>query len=65
MVPSTLFTIKTVAFWLALALGLTGMALQLHWLVWTAVGLLAVAFLLRFVRRSGLEAAGPDDQRVD
>jgi membrane protein implicated in regulation of membrane protease activity len=62
---SNLFTIKTAAFGLALAAGISGMALALRWLVWAAVGLLATAFLLRFVRRSGLEATGPDDQGVD
>jgi hypothetical protein len=63
--PSTVFTIKVGAFGLALAAGITGIALALRWLVWTAVGLLVVAFVLRLARRSHLEAAGPDDQRVD
>lgn len=63
--PSTVFRIKTAALGLALAAGITGMALTLRWLVWTAVGLLAVVFVLRFVRRSGLEATGPEDQGVD
>ena len=62
---SILSTIKTAAFGLALVAGITGMALALRWLVWTAVGLLAAAFLLRFARRSGPEASGPGDQGVD
>ena len=46
---------KTLKFW-AFGAGLTvvivGMALALRWLVWVAVGLLAVAFLLRFFTRA-------------
>ena len=34
-----------------LAVGLIGMATERRWLVWSAVGLLAPAFLLRFVER--------------
>ncbi len=34
-----------------LAAGLTGMALERRWLVWVAVGLLALAFALRFAER--------------
>jgi hypothetical protein len=40
--------------WLAsagLAVGLAGMAAGRPWLVWIAVALLAVAFLLRFAER--------------
>ena len=40
--------------WLAgvgLVVGLVGMALNLPWLVWGAVGLLAAAFILRFIKR--------------
>ena len=40
--------------WLAgagLAAGVLGMASERRWLVWCAVGLLAVAFVLRFVER--------------
>ncbi|HKW41862.1 MAG TPA: hypothetical protein VJN39_11490 [Gemmatimonadales bacterium] len=43
--------------WLAgggLTIGLTGMATQHRWLVWIAVGLLGIAFLLRFVERKSL-----------
>lgn len=36
---------------LGLVVGLAGMALETRWLVWVAVGLLAAAFLLRFVKR--------------
>ena len=36
---------------LGLVAGLVGMALGIRWLVWVAVGLLAAAFLLRFVKR--------------
>ena len=36
---------------LGLVVGLVGMALEFRWLVWVAVGLLAAAFLLRFVKR--------------
>jgi len=36
-------------FGVALIVGIVGMALQLRWLVWVAAGVLAVAFLLRFV----------------
>ena len=36
---------------LGLVVGLVGMALETRWLVWVAVGLLAAAFLLRFVKR--------------
>ena len=34
-----------------LVVGLVGMALEIEWIVWAAVGCLAVAFLLRFVKR--------------
>lgn len=43
------FRIKAVLAAIGLALGLSGMALDLKLLVWIAVGLLGVAFLLRFV----------------
>ena len=36
---------------LGLVVGLAGMALEIRWLVWVAVGLLAAAFLLRFVKQ--------------
>lgn len=44
-------TLKTWAFSLGLAMALVGMALNLRWVVWVALGLLAVAFLLRFFNR--------------
>ncbi len=34
-----------------LAVGLVGIAAGRHWLVWVAVGLLGVAFLVRFAER--------------
>jgi hypothetical protein len=46
-----LFELKA---WTAAAgstLGLAGMALQWRWLVWIGMGLLGVAFLLRFADR--------------
>ena len=47
----SLHEIKVGALGLGLAVGIVGMALALRWLVWAAVGLLAVAFLLRFLKR--------------
>lgn len=44
--------LKQGMFGVALVVGLGGMALQLRWLVLVAAGMLAVAFLLRFVGRS-------------
>lgn len=44
-------TLKAWAFALGLAVALVGMALTLRWLVWIALGLLGVAFLLRFLTR--------------
>jgi len=35
-----------------LALGIAGMALGRRWVVWVAVALLGVAFLLRFAERT-------------
>lgn len=35
-----------------LAVGLAGMAWARPWLVWVAIGLLAVAFVLRFAERN-------------
>ena len=46
-----LFVLKA---WLAgagVAAGIAGMATGWRWLVWVAVGLLGVAFLLRFAER--------------
>jgi membrane protein implicated in regulation of membrane protease activity len=39
----------------ALAVGLTGIALERRWLVWVAVTLLAAAFALRFAAPRGDE----------
>ena len=41
-------TLKSWAFGAGLTVAIVGMALALRWLVWVAVGCLAVAFLLRF-----------------
>lgn len=49
--PQAIVTLKA---WLAgagLALAVAGMATERRWLVLTAVGFLAIAFLLRFVER--------------
>jgi len=48
--------LKAGALGLGLAVGIVGMALTLRWLVWVAVGLLVVAFLLRFLPKSGADA---------
>ena len=34
-----------------LVVGLAGMALDVRWLIWVSVGLLASAFVLRFIKR--------------
>lgn len=44
-------TLKAWAFGVGLTAAIVGMALSWRWLVWVAVGLLAVAFLLRFLTR--------------
>ena len=44
-------TLKSWAFGVGLTAAIVGMALTLRWLVWVAVGLLVVAFLLRFRSR--------------
>lgn len=44
-------TLKSWAFGVGLTAAILGMALTLRWLVWVAVGFLAVAFLLRFLTR--------------
>ena len=49
-------SLKAWAFSLGLAVGIAGMALTLRWLVWVAVGFLVVAFLLRFLPKSGPDA---------
>ena len=43
--------LKAWAFGVGLTAAILGMALEQRWLVWVAVGLLAVAFLLRFFTR--------------
>jgi hypothetical protein len=43
-------TIKIWCGGLGLALGIAGMVLERHWLVWIAVALLGMAFLARFLR---------------
>ncbi len=51
MSPQSIVVLK---WWLAgagLAVGIAGMATERRWLVSSAVALLAVAFLLRFVER--------------
>jgi hypothetical protein len=42
-------TLKAWAFGVGLTAALLGMALERRWLVWVAVAILAVAFLLRFL----------------
>ena len=41
-----------------LVVGMAGMAWELRWLVWAAIALLAVAFLLRFGERKS-DTDGP------
>jgi len=48
-------TLKAWAFGLGVAVGVVGMEIALRWLVWVAVGLLVVAFLLRFLPKSGVD----------
>jgi len=43
-----------------LAVGLIGMATERRWLVWIALGLLAVAFLVRFAERRGPATPPPE-----
>lgn len=45
-------TLKAWAFALGLAVAIVGMALAQRWLVWVAVGILSVAFLLRFLNNA-------------
>ncbi|HTH66427.1 MAG TPA: hypothetical protein VL563_17220 [Gemmatimonadales bacterium] len=49
-------TLKAWAFGLGVSVGVVGMALTLRWLVWVAVVLLGVAFLLRFLSKTGADA---------
>jgi hypothetical protein len=51
----SVFVLKAWLGGLGLGAGLTGMALAARWLVWLAAGLLAGAFLLRFVGRRTTE----------
>jgi hypothetical protein len=44
-------TMKSWAFGVGLTAAILGMAFAQRWLVWVAVGLLVVAFLLRFFTR--------------
>ncbi|HET9708146.1 MAG TPA: hypothetical protein VFP39_07565 [Gemmatimonadales bacterium] len=44
-------TLKSWAFGVGLTAAIVGMALTQRWLVWVAVGCLAVAFVLRFRTR--------------
>jgi hypothetical protein len=47
-------SVTAVKTWLGgtgLVVGLVGIALEMRWIVWVAVGCLGVAFLLRFVKR--------------
>ncbi len=46
-----LFVWKAALAGAGLVVGLAGMALALHWLVWIAVGLAGGAFVLRFAER--------------
>jgi len=48
---SRFFTLKAWLGGTGLVLGLAGMAVGWRWLVWTAVALLGVAFLLRVAER--------------
>jgi membrane protein implicated in regulation of membrane protease activity len=45
-----LLLVKITIFLVAAAVAFTGMALQRRWIIFTAIILLAVAFLLRFLR---------------
>ena len=49
----SVFVLKAAFGGAGLGVGLLGMALEARWLVWIAVGLLGVAFLLRFAGRRG------------
>lgn len=57
MTLPSLHTMKTGAMGLGLIVGLFGMALALRWLVWVAMALLGVAFLLRFFQRPKADAS--------
>lgn len=46
-----LFVLKAWLGGVGLGTGIVGMALELRWLVWIAVGLLLVAFALRFAEK--------------
>ena len=49
--PYRLFAIKAWLGGAGLMVGLVGMAIAQRWLVWVAVGLMGVAFLLRFAEK--------------
>jgi hypothetical protein len=49
------FTLKAWLGAVGLGVGLVGIAIDRRWLVWMAVGLLSVAFLLRFGERRSPE----------
>ena len=44
------FTAKASLAGVGFVAGLTGMALDLRWLIWVGVALLGAAFLLRFIK---------------
>ena len=50
--PYRVFAMKAWLGGIGLGLGLVGIAVERRWLVWTAVGLLSSAFLLRFRERT-------------
>ena len=49
--PYRLFAIKAWLGGAGLTVGLVGMAIAQRWLVWVAVALMGVAFLLRFAEK--------------
>ena len=49
--PDRVFVIKAWLGGAGLTVGLVGMAIAQRWLVWVALGLMCVAFLLRFVEK--------------
>jgi hypothetical protein len=48
-------TLKAWAYGLGLATAIVGMAVNFRWLVWVAVGFLAVALLLRFLNKPSID----------
>jgi hypothetical protein len=61
------FAIKAGFGAIGLGTGIVGMALELRWLVWIAVGLLLVAFLLRFAdkKRGAADPEGPRSEHEE